>query len=320
MGRNEVGYDAYSRYKNANIESIRALQNDLLNIRIIVPTGTGADRKLITIPCFLANDISITGLGNEWGSLLNTDMLAPVIEGIQDSLNLLNTFIRSEGGDDGPSGAAQMTLKSRHMTAASWRGSKLPLFSIPLVFVSLDPQVNPLDTFLALARAVLPNSLEETGGQNQTKMTNMVTGACSKVVDFVSDGIAEVTNWVNKDLGQELKDNFKKMKENGSSIGTQMIKGGLLEAPLGYGLRIVDNQTFMSPNKNSTLNLQIGKWLNAYDLLVDSLGSPTFSRQTMRGTGLPLYIRCNLTLRPYKMITYQEFLNYFPNKRRTEAY
>ena len=320
MNKSEIGYDAYSRYKNANIESIRALQNDALNVRIIVPTGNGADRKLITIPCFMAGDITINGLGNEWGALLNTELLSPIVNGLQDSLNLLNTFMKSDGSGDDYTGSAQVLLKSRHMSAASWHGSKLPVFSVPLVFVSLDPQVNPLDTFLALARAVLPNSIEENGGQNQSKFFNISTGVATKIADGTADLFAKAISWVSEDVGNDVKARFDKMKENGSSFGTQMIKGGMLEAPLGYGLTMQGEDGFMTPNKNSTLNLRIGKWLNAYNLLVDSLGTPTFSRQTMQGTGLPLYIKCNITLRPYKMITYKEFLEWFPQKRRSEAY
>lgn len=301
------------------IEAINALMSNDMSVKITVPSGSDANRKMITIPAFLTREIGIGGLGNEWSELLDFGAFQSMVDTVTSVVNLLNTYAVAEGDQSG--GAAQVSLKSRHMTAASWKNSTLPTFSVPLTFLSLAPEQNPLDTFLALARCVLPNSYQETGGANQGKAFNTVT-------DTLSSGISK--GWqIGQDAISTLTSGAVPKSDTAAINRTvnQMLKGGILEAPCGYSLNANDPNEYLSPRKNTTLQLRIGRWLHATNLLVTSLGSVSVSRQTIKGSttdgrrtgwGNPLYITCNLELRPYKMITFQEFLNYFPTAQRRE--
>lgn len=309
------GYDAYTNFSASDqrFEAIKTLMNSELNTKIVVPTGTGSDRKMITIPAFMTREISIGGLGNEWKNILDFSMFQPIFDQLNSITNLLNTYATAEGDNSG--GGAQVTLQSRHMTAASWRGSTIPTFTIPLTFLSLSPEQNPLDTFLALCRCVLPNSYEETKGANQGKVLNNTINGLSNSVS----GIAIVGQNTLRSLtnGEQLS---KADEAALKSHVSDMIQGGILEAPCGYGLNAKDMNNYMSPRKNTTLQLKVGRWLNAPNLLVNNLGGVVISRQTMKGTGYPLYVNCSLSLRPYKMVTFKEFLDYFPGVKRKENY
>lgn len=308
------GYDAYTNFSASDqrFEAIKTLMNSELNTKIVVPTGTSSDRKMITIPAFMTREISIGGLGNEWQNILDFSMFKPIFDTLNSVTNLLNTYATAEGDNSG--GAAQVTLQSRHMTAASWKGSTTPTFTVPLTFLSLSPEQNPLDTFLALCRCVLPNSYEETKGANQGKVANNIINGISNTV---SSGLIAGQNILN----QVAPSIVSKADEKGlRSYVSDMVQGGILEAPCGYGLNAKDMNNYMSPRKNTTLQLKVGRWLNAPNLLVDNLGGVVISRQTMKGTGYPLYINCSLSLRPYKMVTFKEFLDYFPGVKRKENY
>ena len=297
-------------------EAARALMNSKQNIRITVPMGEGDKRKMVTIPCFNHGGLQISGLGNDWGELLDFGIFNGAIDSINDIVTLFNTVISTEN-DDGSrvGGAAQIGLKSRHMTAASWKGSTLPTFSTKLIFLSLSPDKNPVDTFLALAKAVLPNSYEETGGQNQARIMKNALDSGTAITARAASG---VINFIDDNLGTSIGKKYN--EESLNNFITNMTQGALLEAPCGYGLNALDTENYMSPRKNTTLQLQIGKWFQASNLLVVNLGGVQFSRQVMQGTGNPLYIMCDIVLRPYKMITYEEFVDYFLTTRRRETY
>lgn len=327
---NKIEYDALTNFTGikfgsgqqrqaTQIEAVNALMSTDMSVRITVPSGSDANRRMITIPAFLTREISISGMGNDWQNLLDFGPFQELIGTLNSVVNLLNTFATAEG--DGTTGAAQVSMQSRHMTAASWKASKLPTFSVPLTFLSLAPEQNPLDTFLALARCVLPNSYQETEGANQSRLTNNIAnGMCTAA----STGISVV----NRAANALAPDRFNKVPEEDiNSYVNNMIKGGILEAPCGYNLNALDPNEYLSPRKNTTLELRVGRWLHASKLLVTSLGNVSVSRQTIKGSttdgqrtgwGNPLYVTCTLELRPYKMITFKEFLNYFPTAQRRE--
>lgn len=84
-----------------------------------------------------------------------------------------------------------------------------------------------------------------------------------------------------------------------------MRKGFLYSAPLGYKLG--------AKGASGLLALKIGNWFQAKGLVATSTNF-TPSIQVMR-SGLPLFVTGSITLEPYRMITYDEFLGYFPQAR-----
>lgn len=76
-------------------------------------------------------------------------------------------------------------------------------------------------------------------------------------------------------------------------------KLGVFEAPLGYN----------PGNAAGTLNLTIGKWFRARQLVMRSANF-TYSRVCLK-SGKPLYALGSVTLEPYQAITYGEFRSYF---------
>jgi hypothetical protein len=76
-------------------------------------------------------------------------------------------------------------------------------------------------------------------------------------------------------------------------------KLGVFEAPLGYN----------PGNAAGTLNLTIGKWFRARQLVMRSADF-TYSRICLK-SGKPLYALGQVTLEPYQAITYGEFRAYF---------
>jgi hypothetical protein len=76
-------------------------------------------------------------------------------------------------------------------------------------------------------------------------------------------------------------------------------KLGVFEAPLGYN----------PGNAAGTLNLTIGKWFRARQLVMRSANF-TYSRICLK-SGKPLYALGEVTLEPYQAITYGEFRAYF---------
>lgn len=309
---NNANMDVLTNFTQRNVEAINTLMNNDMNVGITVPSGTGADRKMITIPCFISGPITISNLANEWSPLLDFGMFGNLIDIANSSLNLANSLagVTKDGVRLG--GGAQFSLKSRHMTTASWKESGIPTFSLPLIFMSLEPGQNPLDTFLALCRCVLPNSYQETGGSNQHNVVKSVIDTGTSYVASGANAVADLAGQLMK------KERTEQEKENLTQVVTQMIQGGVLEAPCGYGIDATNPDNYMVPNRNTTLRLRVGKWLQADNLLVQSLGNPTISRQTMKGSGNPLYVSCNISLRPYKMVTYKEFLSYFLTAQRRE--
>jgi hypothetical protein len=84
----------------------------------------------------------------------------------------------------------------------------------------------------------------------------------------------------------------------------------LLDAPLGY--KWIEGKNLEAAG---TLSLTIGQWFLA-DKLVAVGANFTPSLQVMRD-GSPLYISGSIELEPYKMITYDEFLAWFPERPST---
>lgn len=97
---------------------------------------------------------------------------------------------------------------------------------------------------------------------------------------------------------EESKRNIQTVKRIQSSVLPILEGKEGLKAPLGY------NRT-----GSGTLSLTVGTWFNARGLVVMNT-SCTPSKQVMR-SGNPLYWTCSMTLEPYRIISIQEFEDYF---------
>lgn len=77
----------------------------------------------------------------------------------------------------------------------------------------------------------------------------------------------------------------------------------LVQAPLGYKF------TNSQGDAVGTLNLRIGQWFRASGLvMIDANFTPSLE---VASDGTPLYFTGSVTLEPYKMITYEEYLGWF---------
>ena len=85
----------------------------------------------------------------------------------------------------------------------------------------------------------------------------------------------------------------------------------IIQAPLNYGpnVRIGNSPKDLTITALGTVNMKIGTWFQAFGLIIES-ASPKFSTQVIKN-GKPLYCEMNITLKPYRAISYGEFLRYF---------
>lgn len=295
-----------------DIEKIK--NNNRLNARIVVPTSSGTE----VINFFMTNDFSFS-LGNTWEKIASLSDF-PLASSFNDMFNLLAAIGSSGEGANLPQG----TLESIHLSAASWKGSQIPSFSIDCLFIASSYDESPLTPLLKLAEGALP-----AGTYQFTNTGNpMIDTAASATTDIIRTtvqlgyGIGGVYNSIvqGKNPIQGGIDAFNNSQRQAQKISGNMVDGSAMKAPLGYGLQGVENGNFFQPIPNTTLQLYIGRWFKADNLLIDSISGITFSKEVIardpkgigaNAVGGPLYIRANLSLRPYKMVTIQDFLKYF---------
>lgn len=91
-----------------------------------------------------------------------------------------------------------------------------------------------------------------------------------------------------------------------SLFPTKAADSFIVNAPLGY--KFIEGKTLEA---SGTLELFIGKYFHAKGLVATSANF-TPSIEVMRD-GSPLYMSGDITLESYKMVTYEEFLQWFPN-------
>lgn len=113
---------------------------------------------------------------------------------------------------------------------------------------------------------------------------------------------------------------------------TSNSKTFLLTAPRGYKVDLFSNSEGIpvtdldngrrigkvggkgGSNAHGTLSLRVGQWLNISNFLVASSANFTPSHQVMRD-GTPLFMTGTVELEPYRMVTYNEFLNWLTQKQ-----
>jgi hypothetical protein len=82
---------------------------------------------------------------------------------------------------------------------------------------------------------------------------------------------------------------------------------GFMRPPLGYTSSIVGK--FSNNGEKGKVSLKLGNWFFARKLIVETCNF-TFSKVLNRD-GKPLYAEGSITLIPYRLISYKEFLEYF---------
>lgn len=249
---------------------------------------SSTERKLYTIPCFADSDFSFS-LGNTWTDLFpGVDSLAALASNLLNTVSILEPLVTNKGYDHNYS---QMSFISREMKVQTWSGSQNPEFNVSCIFVCTTDTYNPIDPILALCGTCLPLRTDQVQISDTNKTLKTAAGNAAQSVARTAQ------NLLNVDV--DLSEGLSKMVQN---IG--------MAAPLGYGLRVTP-QGQMEPIPNSTCCLQIGNWFYATDLIVKSVGNVTFSKEIIADRNWPVYVKCNVTLTPYKPLFYDEFIKYF---------
>lgn len=76
----------------------------------------------------------------------------------------------------------------------------------------------------------------------------------------------------------------------------------IFKAPLGYSSK---------DNNNGKFTISIGKWFQGTKMVIENI-SFTYGKELNRN-GKPIYANGAITFRPYKMISYKQFVSYFRN-------
>ena len=298
-----------------NLDIDRVLQNNDMSCRIHLPEGS---RDQAVIRGHLSGNFGFS-LGNKWGQIADINSI-PILGDFLTSNNL--NLLVSLANDDIGGSMPQISPQPIPMTAASWQGSDLPKFSVNLAFISTDYTINPLESLLLLAQGALPSNEYDL-----TKSSNKYVRGFAETLNKASNwGIDFVGNIANKFVditnNSDVKDSFNSRREDITGLNNQMYKLGTM-APFGFGLNTLNDGEVMSAIPNTTITLAIGNWFFAPNLIMDGISGINISKEVIRPLngkgGWPLYVTCNVDLRPYKMITYPEFLTYFKMNMRTGA-
>lgn len=86
--------------------------------------------------------------------------------------------------------------------------------------------------------------------------------------------------------------------------------GSIIQAPMNYGPQLnIGGKKNLALSIQGTVALKIGTWFQAFGLIVENV-HPKFSSQVI-ANGKPLYVEVDIELKPYRVISYDEFLGYF---------
>ena len=84
-----------------------------------------------------------------------------------------------------------------------------------------------------------------------------------------------------------------------------------MKAPLGYNAGFDGNATtpFGVQNLTGTISIKAGKWFNGTNLIVSTLNLVWANK--IASDGSPIYAKVDINVRPYRVPTASEFINYF---------
>lgn len=314
---NNAVYDVVN-YKDTMLSSPRVLAEHLLHKQCTTGTLTipvrnydvqGASGKTVTIPFFLAGDFTLS-FGNTWQDALPLD-----------SLGKLADFVNGVHMVTG--NTSQIAIQSEAMSAQVWKGSTFGGFNLDCLFVCTNRRFNTLKIINNIAATCLPIKYSQ-----QPDVAGPSLDAAKATVNGLIGIGGAVLGTITDNLGMEKAkgaiNEFSKKAEN-------YVNDMGMIAPLNYGLSPGDNTTPETPLPNSTVTLQIGNYFRASELLVESLGGVTFSKEIVgpptnnfrrdndlysssaQGTdwGFPLYVKCQIKLKPHSMMHFTKWQNYF---------
>ena len=295
-----------------NLDVDRLLQNDEMSCRIHLPYG---NKDSLVIRGYLTSNFGFN-IGNKWGQIADINSV-PVLGDLLNNANLLFTLLDQNSGGSVP----QISPQPIPATAASWQGSDMPIFTVSLAFISTDYTINPLESLLSLAEGALPQS-ENNLTQSSNKYIQGATSGLNNLTNGAIDFIGDLGNNILSTFGasENLKNGYNDAREKAKTLNNQMYKVGTT-APFGFGLNLStkgsngEDGEVMAAIPNTTITLAIGNWFFATNLIMESISNINISKEIIRVVngrgGWPLFVECSVTLRPYKMITYPDFLKYF---------
>ena len=272
--------------------------------------------KTVTIPFYLAGDI-VFSFGNNWEDMLKLD-----------ALDTLSSFINKTNGVLGE--VANVTMQSEAMSAQIWKGSTFGGFNLDCLFVCTNRKLNTLKILNVLTATCLPTKWAQqpdAGGvavKGAHDITNGAIDIGANVGTWLTDKVGELSGW--------NVDNAKKSINDFATSAHNYVNDMGMIAPLNYGLKQGDgNNNLEEPLPNTTVTLQIGDYFRAPKLLVESLSGVTLSKEIIgpvpqaavrkadlygadpegRDWGFPLYLKCQIKLKPHSMMHFTKWNEYF---------
>lgn len=90
--------------------------------------------------------------------------------------------------------------------------------------------------------------------------------------------------------------------------------GGVTFAPGGYkNVVFTGGGGSAGQAPGGVITVEIGRWFSAKQImLITGDPTPTYSKEVVSGSGLPLWSSINVTFVPYRMITYDDWMSFFP--------
>jgi hypothetical protein len=276
-----------------NLEYVKMLNNPKLTVKIITP-------KRGVVTSALSSDFGFS-LGNNWSSLVPLSSL-PLVSDIGQGVAGVLTAI---------AGATQVSLESLWMTSASWTGSRIPTFPVTLAFLNYTKQADSIYQMLALAEGALPPDIAYNSGLGG-EAAEFIEGINSLQEDVSAGAVSLMSNVGGFFSGQDADEWMSKHKfmQNFADTLKHTSQWGV-GAPCNYGLQpdpTASNSAFM-PKPETTFALEIGNWFSANNLLIQDVNM-TFSKE-ITPDGNPLILYMTVTFRPYRNISFKEFLAYF---------
>lgn len=295
---------------------------------LTVPVPTWKNSNLTwyttTIPFYLENNFSFS-LQNQWSPLLNNPF--------GDILKKLTNFTGMIQN------TAQITTQSRAMNSLTWNGSTFGGFNITCLFICTNRRINPVEIVQILSKTCLPATLKDyraSGAVGDSVVTSLQDAAKQFINfsnDFLQGGINLIGNAINKDVST-----FKSAVSSGAEMLNANVEDIGMVAPLGYGLTTNTNanQSSIRPLPGTTCALHIGEWFHAQELVVDQISSVEYSKELIappdtdwgfndndlykpnigdyNNYGVPLYAKCQISLKPFTLVDLKTFDSWFVNK------